>query len=321
MSFYKEHGELVFGTRLRRISERFLADVSRVYKTLNIPFETSWFPIFFLLNQKGVLSVSEMAADLEITHSGVSQMVATLEAKNLVSFLSDRNDRRRRLIAFTQQGQELMETLKPIWKTIRRETEKLLAERENSSYLTVALQELEESMENKSIYERVMSALRGYQVGQVDIIPFDPSLKYEYRDLIVHWLIESGEAEIGDEDLINHPDKITEAGKAVIFLARVERVYAGVIAAEIDIQGESKIAFFIVDEKWRGRQIGRRLLSQLAEQLHARRVRKVSVMFDRRFTHAVKLFKDVGFTLQSVVPRENVTGNKNITLLMERYLE
>jgi DNA-binding MarR family transcriptional regulator len=160
LTFYKRHGELIFGTRLRRISEKFLADVSKIYKTLNIPFETGWYPIFFLLNKRGRLSITEIAKDLEITHSAVSQMVGTLEMNNLVCLLNDKNDKRRRLITFSEKGRKLMGTLTPIWKTIRREMEILMAERANSAYLLAALDELEESFEKTSVYDRVMNALK-----------------------------------------------------------------------------------------------------------------------------------------------------------------
>jgi DNA-binding MarR family transcriptional regulator len=160
LTFYQRHGEFIFGTRLRRISEKFLADVSKIYKTLDIPFETGWYPIFFLLNKRGRLSITEIAKDLEITHSAVSQMVGTLEINNLVCLLNDKNDKRRRLITFSEKGRKLMDTLTPIWKTIRREMEILMAERDNSAYLLVALDELEESFEKTSVYDRVMNALK-----------------------------------------------------------------------------------------------------------------------------------------------------------------
>ncbi|MEJ2628142.1 MAG: helix-turn-helix domain-containing protein, partial [bacterium] len=74
-NFYRRVGELILGTRLKRISDKFLTDVSKIYKKLNIPFEVSWFPIFYLLNEKGKLSVTDLARELEITHSAVSQMI------------------------------------------------------------------------------------------------------------------------------------------------------------------------------------------------------------------------------------------------------
>ena len=160
MEFYRRTGELIFGTRLKRISDKFLMDVSKIYKSLKIPFETSWFPLFYLLNERGELSVTEIARELKITHSAISQMVTILEKKKLIKFLKDKNDKRKRLIYFTPQGLKLLGTLVPIWESIKNKMEEILKEKEHSRYLLVALNELEDSMEKDSLYQRVIKDLR-----------------------------------------------------------------------------------------------------------------------------------------------------------------
>ena len=69
MSFYSEIGELILGTRLKRISERFLIDLSKIYKSRNIPFEPSWFSIFYLLDQNKQMSIGEIASKMDISQS------------------------------------------------------------------------------------------------------------------------------------------------------------------------------------------------------------------------------------------------------------
>jgi len=160
MDFYRRTGELIFGTRLKRISDKFLMDVSKIYKSLDIPFETSWFPLFYLLNERGELPVTEIAKELKITHSAISQMVNTLEKKKLIKFLKDKNDRRKRLIYFTPQGLKLIKVLVPIWKSIKTEMEELLKEKKHSRYLLLALDELEDSMEENDLYHRVIENLK-----------------------------------------------------------------------------------------------------------------------------------------------------------------
>lgn len=159
MTFYRETGELIFGSRLKRISDRFLMDVSKMYKSLDIPFEVSWFPLFYLLNERGKLSVTEIAKELEITHSAVSQLVTTLEKKSLITFINDKNDKRRRLIHFTQKGMNLMKSISPIWESMRKTVRALFAEGEKSRTLLHALDELETSMKKESVYERLMGGM------------------------------------------------------------------------------------------------------------------------------------------------------------------
>jgi hypothetical protein len=47
MNFYENLVYLVFGSRLRRLSETFLADVNKIYQAQDITFDASWFPIYY----------------------------------------------------------------------------------------------------------------------------------------------------------------------------------------------------------------------------------------------------------------------------------
>ena len=53
MSIYKKTGVLLFGTRLKRLSDKFLSDLSKIYKDEDIRFEAGWFPVFYLLDSHG----------------------------------------------------------------------------------------------------------------------------------------------------------------------------------------------------------------------------------------------------------------------------
>jgi len=160
MSFYKKAGELIFGTRLKRLSDRFLDEVSSIYKKLGISFEVSWFPLFYLLHHKEGLSVTEIAKELHITHSAVSQLVTNLEKKDLVRFIDDENDKRKRIIGFTKSGQKMMYEIKPVWESMKKSMRLLLHKKENSARLLKALDEIEDTLEKESLCERVLKNIK-----------------------------------------------------------------------------------------------------------------------------------------------------------------
>lgn len=159
MTFYRDAGDLIFGTRLKRLSDRFLNEITRMYRTLDIPFETSWFPLFYLLNEQECLSVTEIAKELKITHSAVSQLVTIIEKKGYIVFVPDDQDKRRRLIKFTGEGRRLMTTLEPIWAAIHRAMTGLLNENEHSARFLAAMNELEDSLEEQPLHERIIHEL------------------------------------------------------------------------------------------------------------------------------------------------------------------
>jgi len=159
MSFYKRTGELIFGTRLKRLSDRFLLDVTKTYKSLSIPFETSWFPLFYLLNENESMSVTEIAKELEITHSAVSQLVTTVEKKGYITFFSDENDKRKRMIKFTESGRDLMKTIRPVWEAIQRAMYDILCEKDHSAGLFAALDEVEDCLNSQPLHQRIINEL------------------------------------------------------------------------------------------------------------------------------------------------------------------
>lgn len=267
MIFYREAGELIFGSRLKRISERFLMDVSKIYKSLNIPFEVSWFPLFYLLNERGKLSVTEIARELEITHSAVSQLVTILQKKKLILFLNDKNDKRKRLIHFTQKGRNLMNTISPVWDSMRRAVQNLFSEGVNSTILLTALDELEESMERVSVYERLLSEIRKGQHQEVEIFPYEPKCKASYKNLILNWFIENENTKVSDVDLINNPDKEIQQDRAVILMAKAREEWIGTIVVQKNGNGKSDIKYLVVDKRWQNNRIEEQLKREMIREL------------------------------------------------------
>lgn len=135
MNAYKMAVELIVGSRLKRLSEKFLSDIAKVYKARNIPFETAYFPVFYLLSHhKGPIKVSDVARQLEITQSGASQMINSLVKKELVRYDRDQEDKRIRTLSFTPEGQALLAQVKPVWDAIRQSFRQVLDQGDNSRY-------------------------------------------------------------------------------------------------------------------------------------------------------------------------------------------
>ncbi|WP_295122174.1 MarR family winged helix-turn-helix transcriptional regulator [uncultured Chitinophaga sp.] len=159
MSFYPSLGYLIFGTRLRRLSEYFLAEVNKVYEYEGIPFDASWFPVFYLLAEQPSLTLMEIATKLEVSHSAVSQLIAGLKKKGLVKTQKCEEDGRRQLVTFTVKGKALLATVKPIWEAIAVIMKNVAEEDEHSKLLLQALSGLEASLTQQSLSDRIFKEL------------------------------------------------------------------------------------------------------------------------------------------------------------------
>jgi DNA-binding MarR family transcriptional regulator len=128
MNFYQELGPLVLGTRLKRLSDYFLAEVNKVYFDFDIPFEASWFGVFYLLDVNKNLSIFEIAEKLEVSHSAISQVIKTLEIKNLITCTASADDARKKIITLSAEGLTLLQKIKPVWKALNLAMENVLEE-------------------------------------------------------------------------------------------------------------------------------------------------------------------------------------------------
>lgn len=118
MNFYQSLGYLIFGSRLKRLSEYFLSEVNEVYRNQGIDFDASWFPVFYLLSQHQPVAIQELSDAVMISHSAASQLVSALKKKGLVSALKNGKDARKQAISLTPKGEELLKTLLPVWGAI-----------------------------------------------------------------------------------------------------------------------------------------------------------------------------------------------------------
>jgi DNA-binding MarR family transcriptional regulator len=155
MNFYQQLGFLVFGSRLKRLGDTFINDVNHVYKNQKIDFDASWFPVFYILSQKKEVSIKEISDDLNVSHSAISQLVSNLQQKGLIKSVISKKDARHKTITFTAKGEKLLQKIKPVWNALQKAMEELTAENSQSKKILSALAGIEESVQQKNLFERI----------------------------------------------------------------------------------------------------------------------------------------------------------------------
>ena len=156
---FHEGGALILGTRLRRASERLLGEIHSIYKGLAIPFEPAWFPVFFLLDKHGDMSVSELAERLWVSQSAVSQLTATLDHRGRLKIEVDESDRRRRVVALSENGLQLMERVRPVWRSLELRLTDALGGAKGALALLGSIEKLEDAVSGGSLARLVTSDL------------------------------------------------------------------------------------------------------------------------------------------------------------------
>lgn len=167
MNFYQSLGYLIFGSRLKRLSEYFLSEINEVYKKENIDFDASWFPVFYLLSQHQPVSILELSETMIVSHSAASQLVTTLKRKDLVISSKNAADGRKQEIRLTVKGERLLIRLMPVWQAITESlTEKIESRRDSKSLLKV-LSAVENTMQESPWAETIRKKLKEEKVHEI----------------------------------------------------------------------------------------------------------------------------------------------------------
>ena len=139
MNFYQDLGFLVFGSRLKRLGDTFINDVNRIYKNHKIPFDASWFPVFYILSQKKEVSIKEISDNLNVSHSAISQLINNLQQKGLIKSIISKKDARHKAITFTVKGEKLLQKIQPVWNALEKAMTELAEESTYSKKILKAL--------------------------------------------------------------------------------------------------------------------------------------------------------------------------------------
>jgi DNA-binding MarR family transcriptional regulator/ribosomal protein S18 acetylase RimI-like enzyme len=123
-----ELGPLALGSRLKRLSDRMMREVTEIYRQSGLDFEPKWFPLYYLLAREEAKSITEIADTLQITHPGVIQIAREMEKAGWVVSERSGDDARRRLLRLTPGALAAQPKLEQLWLGIRATNAQLLQE-------------------------------------------------------------------------------------------------------------------------------------------------------------------------------------------------
>lgn len=155
MNYYQSLGYLVLGSRLKRLSELFLSEINKAYRAEGIVFETTWFPVFYLLSEKKSISIQELSEQTEVTHPAASQLITNLKSKGLVATSTSPDDARKQLVKLTPEGKKLLKKILPVWDAIKHTMEEVAGGRPESDAVLERLTRLEDAFKSVNIVERI----------------------------------------------------------------------------------------------------------------------------------------------------------------------
>jgi len=290
MAKLHDYGSLLLASRLRRVSESLYSGVDEVYASLGVGLSSRSFPVLFLLRDHGRTSISELAAQLGQSHPAVSQMSRKLLAAGVVREYPDPRDSRRRLLGLSPAGTALMARLAPAWDAIRSAVEDL----QSGPALGSALTRIDAALVERPFAQRILSHLHKDEARAVEVIPYEPRYRTDFKRLNLEWLERYFRVEPIDVAVLSRPEAILRNG-GLILVARLRTKIIGTCAVMFDSDRRYELSKMSVTAGYQGLGVGRRLLAATLEAFAVRGGGELFLETNSALKPAIALYESMGF--------------------------
>ncbi|MBI5058186.1 bifunctional helix-turn-helix transcriptional regulator/GNAT family N-acetyltransferase [candidate division KSB1 bacterium] len=310
-------GYLAVGSRLRRLSDRFMRDAARAYESQELDFEPRWFPVYYLvLKAQQPITVTEIAKRLGVTHPAVVQIVKDMSREGVILTDEGKADRRQRLVTLSEKGRRMAPPLEILWDDIRQATVELV--RETDLDLIAVSETLEAALAKRGVFERVQERVKARQLDAVRIVDYRPTFRALFRTLNEEWLRKFFVLEPHDVEMLSDPEGCIIARGGVVLFAELEGEILGTCALLPHAPHVFELAKMAVTERAQGKQIGRKLALAAIERARTLQANAVILESSTKLGPALALYEKLGFRH---VPRERPSAYARADVFMRLELD
>jgi DNA-binding MarR family transcriptional regulator len=144
---------------LRLLQARMDADIAQLYVESDLPeLKPSYVMELLRLHARGPMTIKDLAASVQRTHSAMSQKVAAMRKAGLVRTTAGK-DARNKVVELTSKSEAIVEKLAAEWQAT--EAALVALERELPYPLSKVVDDLEEALRRKSFHDRILEQLKG----------------------------------------------------------------------------------------------------------------------------------------------------------------
>ncbi len=286
-------GELGFASRLKRLSDRLMRDVSKVYAELDVNFEARWFAVLYTLAKDSPASITGLADSLGLTHAAINHTAGEMSDAGLIKSVRDRKDERRRLLSLSARGKALVGKLQPIWKEIRRATAELIDE--TGTDFIGGLEKIEARLDRLSMSERILAGKKGDAAPAARIVDYRPAYKKHFKALNLEWINKYFKVEPLDRELLSDPNgKIIRRGGAILYALVGDKV-AGTCALIRHSDTDYELSKMAVSPEFQGYGLGRALGEAIIVRAKELGAKNLFLLTHHSLDTAIGLYRKLGF--------------------------
>jgi len=318
MDLFDSLEELALASRLKRLSDRLMTDMAEIYREANADFKPRWFTVFMTVDRSEGPTITEIARELDISHTAVNKIVTDLVENGLVEKKKDADDERVFRVHLTPKGRDTRRELDQLWKGVKRANAELL--KEARADLLTDLRRVEAALDQRDMGNRMREWIGLPERPVVRVVDYRPAYKKHFAALNYQWLEEDFAIEDIDRRMLEDPNGyILKRGGAIMFALHGDEVI-GTCALVLRDDGNVELVKMAVTPAFRGRGIGRLLTLHALDRARGLGARKIVLATSPRLLVANVLYKSLGFRVTDEGPAEEI-GFARPSISMELRLE
>ena len=295
MNFFDTTGKMALGSRLRLLTERITADAAELYKLYGVGLQPKWFPVFYVLSNSELKTITEIAREIGHSHPSVSKIISEMASKGLVKEKKDKADGRRNMVCLSAKGRMITEKIQDQYTDVGNAIESISASTRNDLWKAIA--EWEFLLEQQSLLQRVQEQKKRRESASVTIIDYQPAHQQAFRKLNEEWITRWFKMEEADYKALDNPKGYILDKGGYILVALYENKPAGVCALikMNDPDYDFELAKMAVSPHAQGKNIGRLLGNAAIEKAKAAGARKIYLESNTILKPAINLYHKLGF--------------------------
>lgn len=295
---------LFMGSRLKRISERFLNDAIKIHHAHGFDIYPAQAVILAQIEQLGEIAVAQLAHILRLTQPGITRALNGLRDMGLVETRAQESDNRVRLVSLTPKGAAVLSKLKAqIWPKVACIVQEMFEQID--PHFAKKLSEIENLLDEKSFENRFIEMKNtdlDLPKPEVRILDYSPEFAKDFYELNVAWIRENFIVEKIDEEVLSKPDENILLGGGAILLAQVNGIgIVGTCALMNMGDGWWELTKMCVRQDLRGLKIGEKLFTATLEKAKQMGIEKLFLLTNAKQEAAIKLYETRGFSHSKMI--------------------
>jgi DNA-binding MarR family transcriptional regulator len=260
-----------------------------------IDMQPKWFPVFYVLSNGEIKTITEIAKEIGHSHPSVSKIISEMVKKGFVKEKKDKADGRRNMVTLSRKGKEITEKIQDQYTDVNNAIEKLSASTKND--LWKAIGEWEFLLDQQTLLRRVQEQKKQRESGKVRIVNYQPGHQQAFKKLNEEWITKWFSMEAADHKALDHPKGyiLDKGGYISVALYEGEPVGVCALFKMDDPEYDFELAKMAVAAGMQGKNIGWLLATAVVEKARSLGARKIYLESNTILTPAINLYHKLGF--------------------------